>query len=135
MIKDFNIADFLRETGISTTYLDGMVPKSLEEIQAAAVKAGHTIIAVQQGTDSVGHLEGYDGPCLYLFTPQGTVMVSLDDKKLKTTPHSGNLPPKPDGYKDGGRVYVPASGQTPTSSATPSDSTRFIGNLPRKPKY
>ena len=131
MIKDFNnIADFLRETGISTTDLDGMVPKSLEEIRAAVVKAGYTIITVQKGTGSVGHLEGYDGPCLYLFTPQGTVVVSVDDEKLKT-----RLPKKPDGYKDGGRVYVPALGQTPTSSVTPSDSARFIGNLPRKPKY
>jgi len=143
MAKDFDIGSLLRETGITPQNageLDRIVPASLEEIQTALVKAGQKVTQVHHGTNTGESSVEDDGTVLYLFTPEGKIVVSLGGNSGKTeyplpTParHFGGLPPKPDGYKDGGRVFVPDSGSIPNT--TPLNSGRYVGELPRKPRY
>ena len=96
MLKNFNIADFLINTRMSMTGIDGVKPKSLNDILTELESAGLFGISVPRGTDPRKAIGEYSGPILYLFTPEGAVVVPL----TCPSPHLGNLPLKPDAYKD-----------------------------------
>ena len=129
MLKDFNITDFLINTRISMTDIDGVKPKSLNDILTELEDAGLFGISVPRGTDLRKAIEEYGGPILYLFTPEGAVVVPLTGH----SPHLGNLPLKPDGYKDGSRLRLsPDRNQAPLVVA-PAVHTPYHDSLPRKP--
>ena len=143
MGNNFDIAHFLKESGISMTGLDGIVPKSLEEIKRNLKQKGLTILEVHgPGLESIKPAEGYRGFFLHFFTREGTILAGLDrysgslNEPAKPSHQSnfGSLPPKPDSYKDGFRAaFIQNRQPFVLAPAVAASANSYSGDLPSKP--
>lgn len=136
-MADLKLMDLLDKIGVTgAQFGNNATVKSLEEIQTAVVREGFYVLRTQHGKDPMRPIEGYKGPILHIFTPEGSLAVALDGYSAPNPLKSenfGTLARKPDGYKDGFRMPIPDMGHAKTF--TPSSPIAHVGGLDRKPRY